>query len=556
MQRRNFIKISSLSLAGLLVSDFTNAGDKKNIFLQMPDKVEIFSGDQYFTLQSSDQQIWRYKEAIVELKKMDDLINIYVQSPTIALKEIKVSWKFGTPLTASVLGDAWERTYGDVHWAKITEIKKLPWYCVAYDSDSTVCFGVKTGCNTICSWQITNDTLQLSLDTRTGGNGVQLKERKLHAAEIVTIKNEGSENVFATVRRFCTQMCDNPKLTEKPVYGINDWYFAYGNNSAPLILETTSMMASFVTNQDNRPFSVIDAGWTIKSPLLPDDCCWGDDFTLSNSKFGDMKKLADQIKKIGMRPGIWTRPLTAKHDENKNLLMPLIPGRDNPKTPLIDPTISENIERIKNLLHTYHQWGFEMVKHDYTTYDIFGRWGFQMNDGLTSPGWQFNDNTKTNAEIILNLYQSIREAAGSINLIGCNTMSHLSAGIFELNRIGDDTSGKDWGRTRKMGVNTIGFRMAQHKTFYEADADCVGLTNDVPWEKNKQWMQLLAKSSAPLFISAEPDAVGAEQKKIIEESFKQASIPQPVGEPLDWMVNQFPSKWLLDREVVDFNWTQ
>ena len=288
-----------------------------------------------------------------------------------------------------------------------------------------------------------------------------------------------------------------PRLTEKPVYGINDWYFAYGNNSAQLILETTSLMAALASNSDNRPFSVIDAGWAIKSPLQPDDCCWGDDFSISNSKFGDMKKLADEIKNLGMRPGLWTRPLTAKHNDKKTLLMPSIPGRDDPKTPLLDPTISENIERIKNLWNTYHQWGFEMVKHDYTTYDIFGRWGFQMEDGLTAPGWQFNDNTKTNAEIILHLYNSIREAAGVIYLIGCNTMSHLSAGIFELNRIGDDTSGKEWERTRKMGVNTLGFRMVQHETFYEADGDCVGLTKDIPWEKNKQWMELLAKSSAP-----------------------------------------------------------
>ena len=64
----------------------------------------------------------------------------------------------------------------------------------------------------------------------------------------------------------------------------------------------------------------------------------------------------------------------------------------------------------------------------------------------------------------------------------------------------------------KMGVNTMGFRMVQHKNFYEADGDCVGLTNAVPWSKNKQWMQLLAQSSAPLFISAQPEAVGAEQK--------------------------------------------
>jgi alpha-galactosidase len=555
MRRRNFIKVSGFSLASLLVADFVSAGNKKNPVIQMPDTVEILSGDTYITLKSSDQRTWIHENIIVELKKLDDRIEVFMQSPSTVLKEVKLSWKYSAENNASILGDAWERTYGTVSWQKINETKKLPWYCIVNDEKSTTCFGVKTGCKTICFWQITNDTLQLTLDTRTGGNGVQLNNRKLHAADIVTTKNESNENVFATVRRFCTQMCDNPRLTAKPVYGINDWYFAYGNNSAQLILDTTSLMAAFATDSSNPPFSVIDAGWAIKSPALADDCCWGDNFAVSNGKFGDMKKLADDIKKTGMRPGIWTRPLCASHTDKKSLLMASIPGRDDPKNPLLDPTISENIERIKNLWNIYRQWGFEMVKHDYTTYDIFGKWGIDMQQGLALPGWQFNDNTKTNAEIVLNLYNNIREAAGSIYLIGCNTLSHLSAGIFELNRIGDDTSGKEWDRTRKMGVNSLGFRMVQHETFYEADGDCVGLTKDVPWEKNKQWMQLLAKSSAPLFISAQPEAVGEDQKKVIKESFSVASKAQPIAEPLDWLTNPLPSKWRLDGQPVDFDWS-
>jgi alpha-galactosidase len=302
MHRKHFLKITSLSLAGLLIADFTNAGGKKNHTLQMPDAVEILSDDTYILMQSSDKQKWMYKDVIVELKKLDDRIEVYVQSPNAALKEVKLSWKYATSNTSSILGDAWERTYGTVSWQKINETKKLPWYCIDHDDEKTICFGVKTGCNTICSWQITNDKLQLTLDTRTGGNGVQLHNRTLHAADIVTTQNEGNENAFATVRRFCTQMCDNPRLTEKPVYGINDWYFAYGSNSAALILETTSLMAALASNSDNPPFSVIDAGWAIKSPLLPDDCCWGDDFSVPNSKFGDMKKLADDIKKLVCAP--------------------------------------------------------------------------------------------------------------------------------------------------------------------------------------------------------------------------------------------------------------
>ncbi len=557
MRRRHFIKVSTLSLTGLLIADYIKAGGKKTYTLQMPDAVEIFYDDNHVLLNSSDKQKWVYKDVIIELKKLNERIEVYAQSPTIALKEVSLSWKYNFANNPDILGDAWERTYGDISWQKInnTQPKKLPWYCVAHDDNNAICFGVKTGCNTICSWQITGKKLQLTLDTRTGGNGVKLNSRTLHAADIIATQNEGNENVFATVRRFCTQMCENPRLTEKPVYGINDWYFAYGNNSAKLILETTSLMAALASDSGNPPFSVIDAGWAIKSPMLPDDCCWGDDFSIPNSKFGDMKKLADEIKKTGMRPGLWTRPLSARHDEKKRLLMPSIPGRDDPKTPFLDPTIQENIERIKNLWNAYRQWGFEMVKHDFTTFDIFGKWGFQMEDGLTTPGWQFNDNTKTNAEIILNLYNNILEAAGGMYLIGCNTISHLSAGIFELNRIGDDTSGKDWDRTRKMGVNTLGFRMVQHETFYEADGDCVGLTNDVPWNKNKQWMELLAKSGAPLFISAQPEAIGEEQRKFIKESFINASRAQPIAEPIDWLTNPFPTTWLLDRQPVEFDWS-
>jgi len=521
----------------------------------MPDEVKILSVTDYISLQSSDQVKWKYKDVVVELKTFPDKIEVSIESPVIPLKELKLTWKYSFQTSTRVLGDHWERTYGDVKWQSIKSTKKLPWYCVDHNDRDTTCFGVKTGCHAICYWEVAENSLQLTLDTRTGSNGVELGDRKLHAAEIVTTRNDGHENAFATIRRFCKEMCDHPRLPAAPVYGINDWYFAYGNNSADLILQHTSLLASLVTNTSNLPFSVVDAGWAVKSPLLPDDCCWGDDFTVPNKKFGDMQRLALNIKKLGMRPGLWTRPLSAKHDDNPHLLMPFIEGRNDRSTPLLDPTIEENIQRIKNVIRIYKQWGYELVKHDYTTFDIFGRWGFQMNEAMTAAGWQFNNNTKTNAEIISDLYMAIREAADDMYLIGCNTLSHLSAGLFELNRIGDDTSGKEWERTRKMGVNTLGFRMVQHKTFYEADGDCVGLTNDVPWNKNKQWMQLLAQSSTPLFISAQPGALGNEQRTFIKQSFADASKKQVLAEPIDWLNNSLPAKWKLDGRIINFDWS-
>jgi alpha-galactosidase len=536
MQRRNFIKLTGASMASLLVAKYVKAESASHEVIQMPDKVSILSGDSYLPLQSSGGHTWTYRDVTVRLKNNKNHLSVFILSPTLPLKEVQLSWKFATEKETRVLGDAWERTYGDLRFDPVNISKKLPWYCIEHTGNNTVCFGVKTGCNTFSSWRVDRGNLELTLDTRNGANGVSLGTRELHGADIVTTKNRGKENVFATVRRFCKQMCDKPLTVSQPVYGINDWYFAYGNNSADLILKHTSLLAPLAISTSNRPFSVIDDGWS-----------QGTDFTRTNQKFPDMPGLVRKIKQLGMRPGLWTRPLLPKPGENENLF---IKGRGH----ILDPTISDNIEHVKNIFRLYNQWGFELVKHDYTTFDLFGKWGRDMADTMTVPGWQFNDSSRTNAEIILHLYQSIREAADNTYLIGCNTISHLSAGIFELNRTGDDTSGKEWSRTKEMGVNTMGFRMVQHKTFYEADGDCVGLTTAIPWEKNKQWMQLLAQSSAPLFISAQPEAVGAEQKAFIKQCFNDASERLPVGEPLDWLDNAFPSKWKLNNKIVNFSW--
>jgi alpha-galactosidase len=268
-----------------------------------------------------------------------------------------------------------------------------------------------------------------------------------------------------------------------------------------------------------------------------------------------MSRMAEGIRKLGMRPAIWTRPLCGRSDDSPTRMLPLIKGREEQK-PVLDPSIPENLERIAGYFDTYRRWGYEMVKFDFTSFDIFGKWGFEMlRDGsMSSPHWHMYDQTKTNAEILLNLYKTIRIAAGEGYLIGCNTMSHLSAGLFELNRIGDDTSGNEWERTRRMGVNALGFRGLQHGAFYAADADCVGLTTKIPWVKNKQWMELVAKSGTPLFISAQPEAAGPEQKSAIKTCFALASQPLPLGEPLDWIQNPLPNLWKLNGTVEHFNW--
>jgi alpha-galactosidase len=119
--------------------------------------------------------------------------------------------------------------------------------------------------------------------------------------------------------------------------------------------------------------------------------------------------------------------------------------------------------------------------------------------------WHFNDRTLTNAEIVTALYRRLRASCGEERVIlGCNTVGHLSVGIFDASRTGDDVSGKEWERTRRTGGNTLAFRMPQHKTFYSLDAACVPLTPDVPWSMSQQLLEAVANSGSVLLGLSRP----------------------------------------------------
>ncbi len=554
MDRKNFLKTTGFSLAAVLTYSFpvSCSSGKKPTLMKFPDSVTARINQQVVDLFRNTGERWEYQNIGVELVPNSDSLEVRVQAPGIELSEITLKWDIPHADSSSILNDHWERTYGDLSWHKHSEDESLPWYFLEHDGKTTNGFGVKTGTNSFCLWRVSDTSMNLVMDLRSGSKGVKLGDRTLTAAEIVAFKGFEEESVFEASKRFMTVMCESPRMPLKPVYGINDWYFSYGDNSDALIMEHTRLMAPMAEGLSNRPFSVIDAGWFGPSPSIPDYSSWGD-MSTPNKKFPDMAKLSNKITEAGMRPGIWTRPLCGGVNDPGSLML----SNSSERMPVLDPSIPENIERIQSYFRLYNEWGYELVKFDYTSFDIFKKWGFQMLEAktMTEGDWGMNDNSKTNAEIILNMYRKIREAAGETYIIGCNTFSHLSAGLFELNRIGDDTSGNEWERTLKMGVNTLAFRGIHHGTFYSADADCVGLTPKVDWAKNKQWMELVAKSGTPLFISAQPEATGNAQKDVIKKCFELASRELPLGEPLNWMDSPTPNKWRLNGETETFDWT-
>ncbi len=473
---------------------------------------------------------------------------VLIQAKNIPLKYVRLMTE--TDMTDDkilVLSDTWERAYGDLSWRTPEYQRIMPWYFAVLYNEKIHCFGVKTQPNSLCSWQIGNGNILLNIDVRNGSKGIDLKGRTLEACTVV--EHEYSCDEFSAVQDFCGKMCDAPRLPKHPIYGGNDWYCNYGNNTFDKIITHTKRIVECSPKDGQQPYMVIDDGWELCHHDNGSDVFFnGGPWRYCNGNFGDMKKLADEIKDLGAIPGIWFRPLWTIEKIPEDAIL-----RNDGIKITLDPSSPSALNIISNDVSVLKNWGYRLIKHDYSTFDIFGKWGFETDKPENEI--IFSDKTKTTAEIIKNLYHVIRNAAGDdVIIMGCNTMSHLSAGIFEIQRTGDDTSGKEWARTKKYGINTLAFRMPQHNKFYCADADCVGITKQISWEKNKQWLDVLSKSGTALFVSIAEDAYDDEIRKDITSAFKKAAVNVESSLALDWKQHCIPRKWKSKYGTDEYDW--
>ena len=480
-------------------------------------------------------------------------LDVRVTCPSGPLTRVVLRWETTFPADTLFLGDHWERGYGDLQWRFLQPERVMPWYFAAHHAASgrTFMAGVKTQPSTLCFWTVDAAGISLWLDFRNGGSPALPGDREIAAATVVTLATGEGETPIAALTRFCRVMCPAPRLATAPICGNNNWYYAYGHNfDADAMRRDAAFLASLAEGHANRPYCVIDAGWT------PGTSCPGGPWTAGRPKeFPDMPGLAADMRKFGVRPGIWMRPTALmKVNDPRRLRAGPCTAQEKP----LDLTLPENLSLIRDDVSRVRAWGYDLIKHDFSTYDVFGKWGFEMGAELTDGGWHFADQTLTNAEIILRLYRTLRDGAGHAVLLGCNTIGHLGAGLFEIQRTGDDTSGLIWERTRKMGVNTLAFRLPQHGTFFSSDPDCAAHTEKTPWEFDRQYLDLVARSGTALFISADPRTIQPEQKAAFRAAMQTAlSGGTPGGcEPLDWLHTTTPREWRFGGEKVTYHWEE
>jgi len=510
----------------------------KNILkINRPDFIELTTETKTVTAKWENDD-YNLDDINVKLNQDNEHLAIFLTAQTSKVKWIKLRWNnLSWDKSVRFLGDAWERGYGDMEWKGMNPNRFMPWYFCAKSEAKSVCYGVKVRPSAMCFWQVDSLGMTLFLDVRCGGSGVNLKGRVIKLADVIACEMRDCTS-FEAMQEFCGQMCEDPILPKYPVYGSNNWYYAYGKSSESEILADCDYILNLTKDIENKPYMVIDDCWQEHHRLNEYN---GGPWTKGNEKFPDMKALADKLVQKGVRPGIWVRLLL---NEDENIKNEWRLSHNN----CIDPTNPEALNYIKEDIKRICNWGYTLIKHDFSTFDLFGKWGFQMSPLVTDDGWHFYDDSLTSAEVVKLLYKAILDASmeasnGEALILGCNTIGHLGAGYMHINRTGDDTSGVIWERTRFMGVNTLAFRLPQHGKFYEIDADCVGIDGGISWSMNKQWADVLAQSGTPLFISVRPNILDETEKQELHEILKVASKQEHHVIPVDWEETTCPEHW-------------
>ena len=520
----------------------------------VPQPIEVTAeGEEFSERLVRSGSSWIGERVSVRLEDRGDGTAVRIQAPSAALKAVRFKWSADFREGERIYT---EKTRGG--WSNLGDHADSLFFFLIDRRCRTEGWGVKTQPNAFVSWTARPGSVEAVFDVRAGGRGVRLGKRELEAAVLLHREGTPGEPAFAAGQAFCRMMCPVPRLPKEPVYGYNDWYCAYGANTATNFLADAAYVAEMAKGLKVRPYVVMDDGWQENSPPMIkketgtfDSGCGPWD--RAGAAFGmDMKTFAAKIAALGAKPGLWYRPMRAWREVPES-------QRLAGDSRFFDPTVPEVKKRIFEDVKRFREWGFKLVKSDYITYDFCGQYMHNVRDiaHIMPDGLRWRDESRTTAEVMLDIYRTIREAAGDgMVVIGCNAVNHFVPGLFEIQRTGRDTSGWSWQKTAECGVNALGMRSFMNGTFYAADPDCVGLAKEgaVPWGKNREWLDAIARSKSPLFISWKRSLATPEVRAAFREAFAEVCRPGKAGEPIDWQAEELPSKWKFETGEKSYDW--
>ena len=511
--------------------------------LRFPDDIKIQTDASPFRFE--EPGVANPTDARVECSVSDGVLRVTLLPSGDAVRFLRLRFRGDMSQVRQVLGDAFQRVRSvDARWHVLIPHESMPWYFYAWDGEHLDCYGVKTGAGSFVYWNCDVSGITLLLDVRCGSDGVRITEPLL-CAEIVTMRSKDGEDPFAAAGRFCSIMCEKPNLPEEPVYGYNNWYWSYGITSKEAFLREAVQLGKMTSDLPVRPYMVMDDGWQVVHCRGYHN---GGPWFTGNERFGDMKDVADKTRAAGCKPGIWYRPLRTLLDipEEAQYKSPA----ENEKGLCMDPTHPFTLETVRLDVERFRDWGYGMIKHDFTTIDLLNH-----SPSIHQAGMHFYRRDLTSAQALKQLYRTIQDAAGDIVVVGCNTVNHLGAGIHAMQRVGDDTSGRCFEWTRQCGVHSL-MRLPQSGRFGVVDPDCAAFTDKVSHKLNLDFLEASAITGCATIASVTPGTLTDAEETRLHDIFEIAATVKPgqYAHCDDWMYSFEPARFTFRGKQYFYDW--
>jgi len=486
------------------------------------------------------------------------------------------------------LRDGWERLYGEARPTRvgIRDTILSPWHLVLWNSSKkrTLVAGFYTLPNTLLCWELQgsgvwgNGPRELTAkgSTLSGSNPLQVARRSSFEMETLIIL-EGDDPA-ETFIKYCELVADINKVRvrKERFYGICDWYGHHGITDENLVFENLAAIEKFLP-AELRGIYVVDDGWQEGFERESICVCDGGPWVANRYFPSGMKKIGEKIKKVGMKFGIWWRPLATnvkseifKRHPDWITSKEKYPNKEDIVGGYLNPTKTDVLKWIESESRRFvNDYGIEYLKSDFVTFDMMGYWGAESHFGSFSREMVSYNPYMTNAQIHRQLWKSIRKGVGNnVILLGCNAMGPLALGIIDIQRIGDDTSSDDW-NNQVMSAGAATNRFAYNRRWWINDPDTVIMNSKFTDDQARTWGNFVALSGGLLMWGDRLSQIQFDKRNFVlpQERTKWLSsfhyLHRQVADslPLDFMEKTPSQQWLaitndtyLPAILGIFNW--
>ena len=97
---------------------------EETMFNEAPDEIAVWT----------DEGRDDHAAGVGVLVNEDGSLRVMVEAATAAISYVALRWGQPLPEGARILGDHWERGYGDLEWRGVVPERALPWYALVHDA--------------------------------------------------------------------------------------------------------------------------------------------------------------------------------------------------------------------------------------------------------------------------------------------------------------------------------------------------------------------------------------------------------------------------------------